>query len=166
MNAFSAAIRITNGGIVISFKDTDIDSQENSDRYSTEMLEICQENGFTPLIPQYIPSHLEPKEQEWGTVVSHEKNTTVHFGFAHKKESVQFGYYYLLDPSYDLEIGIPLHAYEYTPETICDISIRFFKVSETEFRAIFKADQVIYTIWTDGIDELETRKILHSMFLS
>lgn len=164
MNAFSAAMRITNGGILISFKDTDILSQENSDSYSTEMLEICQKNGFTPRIPRYIPPDLKPEEMKWGIVDSLEKSTNISFGLAHKKEKLLIEFNYLLDPSVELEVGLPFHSYDYSTESICDVSINFFKVSDNEFRAVFKDNQVIYSIWTDGMDELEARKILYSMF--
>ena len=163
MNAFSAAVRITNGGIMISFKDDNPAAQSNPDRFALEMLDICQKNGFTPLVPHYLPAELTP-DSEWGKVDSLDKTTNVVFSFAHKKEKVIITYTYLTDPSLELEIGIPLHSYENTTETICGVSVEFFKVNDTEYRVVFKADQVIYTIWADGLDELETRKIVYSMF--
>lgn len=163
MNAFSAAMRITNGGIMISFKDSDADFQKDSDEYASEMLEICQKNGFTPLIPQYLPPEMK-LDKEGGIVDVLDKSTNIKFGFSHKKQRITVTYFYSPEQSGDLEVGIPLHSYDYSTETICGINVNFFKVSNNEFRAVFKDSHVIYTIWTDGIDELETRKILYSMF--
>lgn len=164
MNAFSAAVWITDGGIMIRFKEDEQPLQENTNKYAEEMLAFCQENGFSPLVPQYIPEKLEPAE-DWKNIAVLDKTTTATFHFTHKKEKLAVSYTFLPDPSFELEVGMPFGSdASYSTETICGVNVNLIQSGKTEYRAAFRSGQVIYSIWTDGLDEAEFRKILCSLF--
>ena len=163
MNAFSAAVQITNGGIMIGYNAKDQDSEADMNQYMEEMLAICEENGFTPLVPHYIPAELSPTDV-WVEAIDLGSTKDVFFEFSYKKRKLNINYTYLTDPSIDLNYGMPAQSYHPSVEIICGVDIYFLQKSETEFTISFIKEQIFYSLYSEGFEETEVRKILYSMF--
>lgn len=165
MNVFSAAVRISDGSIVISFDNDNTGSKADDSHanYASEILEICKENGFTPLVPSYIPNGLKPTES-WGEVTDLAAYKEVNFNFINKKKKLNICIFHILDAAADIDYGFPSQSYNLSEETICGNTVYVIKEGDSEFHFTFKADNIVYAIYCDGYDEIEIRKIIYSMF--
>lgn len=164
MNIFSAAVRISEGSVLINYSsDYGQDSDSNFANYSDEILNICIGNGFTPLVPYYYPAAFSPTDT-WGKVIDSDSKTDILFYFAHDKKKLNIQYSYVPNLDANIDFGLPSNTYQVSEETICGNKVFFIKESNTEFHVSFKIDHVVYTIYGDGLQEIEFRKILYSMF--
>lgn len=160
MNAFSAAVQIIDGGVTINFQESD---RIELNEYAEDMLEICKKNGFTPMVPYYIPVSLTPTEL-WGKTEELNWWKITKFQFSHTDTKLLFQFAHISDIAYIPDIGVPTDSYQMSEEVVCGKNVYFFREDETEFKAVFMADQIQYSIYGDGLDEIEFRKVLYSMF--
>ena len=161
MNAFSSAIRILDGSIQISYNNTDDKKAENP--YSQQMLEKCNETGFTPLIPKYLPPNMKPTDV-WGRVHNEGNIPDIRFGLSKDNKKLIFQFINVMGTSNGIELGIPMKTHDISEETIAGVTVYFIKKTSTEFHVSFKKEQIVYIISSDGIKEDEFRKVLNSMF--
>ena len=164
MNAFSAAVQITKGGIVINYNDSAGDSEAEGNPYADEMLAICEENGFTPLVPQYIPANLKPTET-WGAVSDVANSKSVIFYLSNKREKLNIHYIYANDSTFDVNVGIKTKSYNMTEENICGTTVYIIHERDTEYTISFQKDTIIYSMFFDQYDEDEIQRTLYSMFI-
>lgn len=163
MNAFSAAVQITKGGIIINYNDLDLNSESQENPYAEEILAVCEENGFTPLVPHYLPSELKPSET-WKDITELELTRSLFFYLVYKQKKLNIDYTYMMDSSSDINFGIPTQTYNLSEELICGITVYILREGDTEFNISFRKEQIVYSLYADGYDETEVRKILYSMF--
>lgn len=160
MNAFSAAVQLKDGEIKISFQESNV---SNIESYAEEILAVCKNNGFIPIVPHYFPAGMKPTD-DWGSVSNYNLWEEIIFSLKYKKSSLIFQYRNIKETEYVPDIGVPTDSYKLSEESICGTTVYFFQQNKEEFNALFIIDQVQYFIYTDGLEEIEFRKVLYSMF--
>lgn len=160
MNAFSSAVRIMDGSIQISFSNDVEFKGENP--YSQQMLEKCQEAGFTSLVPKYLPPNMKPTDL-WGEI-NESSITEIEFDLSDGKNSLIFLYINIKDAQDGIELGIPSNTNALSVEIFSGVTIYFLKETSSEFHVSFQHGQIVYHISSDGVSEDEFRKIIYSLF--
>ena len=173
MNAFSSTIRIFDGSIQISYNNADNDSiqisynntddDQTENPYSQQMLEKCQEAGFTPLVPNYLPPNMKPADI-WGETHNERSIPDIRFELSGENNKLIFQFINVSGAQNGFELGMPMKTHDISEETIAGVTVYFIKKTSTEFHVSFKKEQIVYNISSDGIQEDEFRKILNSMF--
>ena len=157
MNAFSSAVRIMDGSIQISFSNDVEFKGENP--YSQQMLEKCQEAGFTSLVPKYLPPNMKPSDI-WGKTYNESSIPKIRFDLSRGNNKLIFQFINVSGTSNGIELGMPTKSHDISEEVIDGVTVFFIKESSAEFHASFKKDQIMYRISSDGIKEDEFKKIL------
>lgn len=122
----------------------------------------CEEQGFSPLIPGYIPDgfvqeHLEHSGTETRPVIS----TVFHRG----SSKISLHYTYLPDQT-DLsnwQFGIPSDEQNISELEINGTIITVSK-EDAQYTAMFLTDRTLYVLFTQDLEESESERILRSMF--
>ncbi len=130
--------------------------------YADEMRSICDEQGFRPLIPSYIPDGFEPTDL-YGTAQYYETYRTVRFDFKCKDSKLTL-IYWDYEHAEDLpKMGIPSDTYNFTQEVFNGTVVHVVK-ENNQYTAVFLIGQTQYLLFTDGLDYDESRHVLESMF--
>jgi len=161
MNAFSSAVRIMDGSIQISFSNDVEFKGENP--YSQQMLEKCQEAGFTSLVPKYLPPNMKPADI-WGETHNERSIPDIRFELSGENNKLIFQFINVSGAQNGFELGMPTKSHDISEEDINGVTVYFLKKTSTEFHVSFKKEQIVYIISSDGIKEDEFRKTLYSMF--
>ena len=91
-------------------------------------------------------------------------NINTYFNMKYKDSKLNISYLSLNDASIDLKYGMPTQTYNLSEELICGITVYILREGDTEFNISFRKEQIVYSLFADGYDETEVRKILYSMF--
>ena len=161
MNAFSSAARIMDGSIQISFSNDVELKGENP--YSQQMLEKCQEAGFTSLVPKYLPPNMKPTDL-WGEI-NESSITEIEFDLSDGKNSLNIRYINIKNAQNGFELGMPANSNDIREEVMNGVSVYFIKKADTEFHISFQKNHIIHEIASDGLEEAEIRKVINSMFV-
>lgn len=166
MNAFGLLYNIIPDGITFHPNDLE-NSQEISldttidDPYGIK--EKCEEYGFSPLTPSYIPEDLKllNLSEHDGTDVK-----SLSFIYHNKKRSVSLNYDAVKnqDMYNDATIGFPSDEYNIHTETISDIKV-IISWEDHIFRAEFCDNQIVYDIFCKNLEYDTAYHILVSYFI-
>ena len=166
MNAFSSAIRIHDGSIQISFSNEDNGKEgdgKTENPYSQQMLEKCKEAGFTPLVPNYLPSNMKPTDS-WGETNNESSIPGIGFYFSDGKNRLNIRYINIKNAQNGFELGMPANSNDIREEVMNGVTVYFIKKADTEFHISFQKNHIIHEIASDGLEEAEIRKVINSMF--
>jgi len=160
INAFSAAVKILNGSVVIDLKEApeSIDTPDNV--FADEMKDECTNCSIEALLPSFIPSGFELKN------IQHDQDeisTNVRFRLVCGDKKINF---YITKYS-DIEnippIQIPADESHITQEALQNKTI--YKVKEdNQFKVAFLDNSIQYYLSTYGLDYDESQRILESIF--
>ena len=166
MNAFELLYNIIPDGITFHPNDLE-NSQEISldttidDPYGIK--EKCEEYGFSPLTPSYIPEDLKllNLSEHDGTDVK-----SLSFIYQNEKRSVSLNYDAVKnqDMYNDATIGFPSDEYNIHTETIGDIKV-IISWEDHIFRAEFCDNQIVYDISCKNLEYDTAYHILVSYFI-
>ena len=122
----------------------------------------CEGHGFSPLIPGYIPDGFEQEHLEYGGTETRPVISTV---FCRGSSKISLHYTYLPDQTdfSNWQFGIPSDEQNISELEINGTIIAVSK-EEAQYTALFLADQTLYDLFTQDLDESESERILRSMF--
>ena len=162
-NIVSAAVRIKEGSIFIRYENAaDADTNEQN-YYAAEMLSKCSDYGFTPMVPQTLPSRLRPDEL-WGSASGTADMQNVRFSMKDGERRLLLEYSYERQPDPEREYEIGTDSAALSQERICGTTVYILSGDGSQKMAQFRRKNIVYTLTLTGYDEITFRKILYSMF--
>lgn len=162
MNSFSAVYRILNGGITINMTmNSDIKSKNDYD-YASEMRDLCEQHGFCPLTPSYIPNCMSPTDI-YGTGDENESFCVLFFNFRSRNSTLNFQFTAYSDSFEIPPLGIPTDTYHVTETEMNGVTVYIIEEDEL-FTAAFLIDRIQYLIAAKDLDYDECQRVLTSMF--
>lgn len=168
LNVFQTVYHIMDGSVEIHFGHQDNSEEEiiltvsEDDPYGIRAK--CEEYGFSPLTPSYIPAEFKLVK-----IDSDSSFVLTHLYFYYKKgnEKLDLYYSYVSDPMAFTEgtYGLPSDHHQFSEEIIGGYTV-FISWEDQQFTAIFSDDemQISYTFQSVDIEYEEAMKVLSSLF--
>ena len=162
MNIFSAIVEISKGGISIDFGKQE--QQEviklptsESDPYGIKTK--CAEYEVYPEAPDYLPQGFELVDFQ-----SDVNEVSTELQLFYKRDKVKLNISYIqYNNSEDIPpIGIPTDTYNIM-ETKVNERTMFILKEDNQFTATYLSNNVVYVIFSDGLDYDECQKIVESI---
>lgn len=162
MNIFKALVNFVQGGVLIGFEDRQEESvielpTSENDKYG--MKGKCAEYGVYPLVPEYLPDgfqltdiETEANKYYLRVIFYYNKGSTI--------LNIDFQQFY---NSEDIPtIGIPSDTHNITEKEINGQTMYILE-EDNQFTATFLRNNMIYLIFSDGLDYEECDKIVNSI---
>ena len=162
MNIFKALVNFVQGGVLIGFEDRQEESvielpTSENDKYGIR--EKCAEYGVYPLVPEYLPDgfqltdiETEANKYYLRVIFYYNKGSTI--------LNIDFQQFY---NSEDIPtIGIPSDTHNITEKEINGQTMYILE-EDNQFTATFLRNNMIYLIFSDGLDYEECDKIVNSI---
>ncbi len=160
---FTAGAQLFHGGIHLTMSGTDsIPTEEmpvQRDQYG--MRAFCEQQGFSPLVPQYLPADYETTAEPRCEENDQEQDVFFWYGKDDEHLMIQFTHYTVDDPY--TTIGIPTQEYSMTDRQIGCTTIH--EVKEPDFyAAAFQSGDISYYVSGTNIRQEVCEQIVDSFF--
>lgn len=159
-NIVSALIEIKKGAISVDFgsQKYDVIDLPTSDDDPYGIKEKCAEYEVYPEVPQYLP-----KDFKLIDCNIDEMDILTELRFYYKKDDIKLNLAYqsYSKAEYITSIGIPSDKYNVTEEVINGHTVYILK-EDDQFTATYMINNIVYVIFSDGLDYDECQKIIES----
>ena len=161
VNVFKALVDFVQGGVLIGFEDEpedviELPSSEN-DKYGIR--EKCAEYGVYPLVPEYLPDGFQLSDI---TIDDENTFTLLVFSYVSGKRKISISYTKYHDSKDIPSILVPSDTHNITEKEINGQTMYILE-EENQFTATFLRNNMIYVIFSDGLDYEECDKIVDSI---
>lgn len=161
MNIFSAIVEMTKGGISIDFgkQDQEVISLPTSENDLYGIKSKCAEYEIYPETPQYLPNGFELVDFQM-----EELDVSTDLMFFYKKGDVKLNISYevYIDSDEIPSVGLPTDTYNLN-ETTINNHITYILKEDNQFTATYIYNNIVYTIFSDGLDYDECQRIIESI---
>lgn len=159
-NVFSRIYHFTRGGVTINLEENEYTyptehSVSADDRYGIKAK--CNEFGFSPKAPEYLPDGFELSEVETEEDV---KSTDVRFVFVRGEEKVAVGY--SLYKTDKVAVNVPAESTDLREKTVGGLVFATIR-EDGDYKAFCADGKLFYGLFTYGLDYAEADRILGSM---
>ena len=162
MNIFKALVDFVHGGVLIGFEDRQEESAielptSENDKYGIR--EKCAEYGVYPLVPEYLPDGFQLTDIE-----TEANKYYLRVIFYYNKDDTMLTFdFQQFNNSEDIPtIGIPSDTHNITEKEINGQTMYVLE-EDNQFTATFLRNNMIYVIFSDGLDYEECDKIVDSI---
>ena len=160
INAFSAAVKILNGSVVIDLRKATEDIDVPSNIFADRMKEECINCNINAMLPSYIPSGFELKSIQHD---QDEMSREVSFRLVSGDTKINMYIMKYSDKDSIPPLQIPSDKSQITQEILQNRTI--YKIKEDkQFKVAFLDNDIQYYLSTYGLDYDESQRILESIF--
>ena len=162
VNVFKALVDFVQGGVLIGFEDRQEESvielpTSENDKYG--MKGKCAEYGVYPLVPEYLPDGFQLSDI---TIDDENTFTLLVFSYVSGKRKISISYTKYHDSKDIPSILVPSDTHNITEKEINGQTMYILE-EDNQFTATFLRNNMIYVIFSDGLDYEECDKIVDSI---
>ena len=122
----------------------------------------CEQYGFSPLIPRYLPDGFEQTATEHHEL-AHHTNVSFTYKYGNQTISLDYEYYPDINEIHKVRWGFPSDSHNVSEMEISGVTLTISK-EDQQYRAFFLLDHTVYTVFTNDLDYTQSEMILRSMF--
>lgn len=157
-NIMTLAIEIAEEYFPVNFKKTIEIPVSEDDPYGIKTQ--CQQNGYTPDIPFYLPKGFELKNIDNKKIDSNCFSNS--FTFEKNKSYIFFSYHYYIDENDMGSISIPCNEFNLS-ETTVNGTKAILSQEDNQYVVNYTKDNIIYVIFIQDVDYDECDNIIESI---